>query len=425
MTFNNTINRLKERIHKEIPISEVIKSRLPTVNGMTLCPFHKDKSIGSFHYSDQKGIYTCFACGEKGDHINFISHYDGVDFVESVLRISYEFSLITESEYNKLSRNKGFNGERKIVSVHPQKEAEIKPLEFRDFVYREMSRSLPLTKKHRDYLYSRGLTDEDIINGGYFSFTGKDVIQLIVNRLVAYGYSDNDLIGVPGFYKDSKSGKISMQRLQGIAIPMIDYDDAIRAIQVRNDEVKGIGVRYIFFSSTKKENGCSSGAPTNVIYPEERKNKDVYITEGHFKAITLSKAMNSIVISVQGINNISPLKEDLLNLDADRIIIAYDADIYRNIEVFKASKRLSQLIKEILPDISIYYLIWNPKTGKGVDDSLNNGNRNFRLIEFTQYEKFYEKYLAAINKSLSTKGDIKEVSDEELLKRYLTIFKKE
>lgn len=36
-----------------------------------LCPFHSD-TLPSFKVNDKKGVYTCFACGAKGDAINFL-----------------------------------------------------------------------------------------------------------------------------------------------------------------------------------------------------------------------------------------------------------------------------------------------------------------------------------------------------------------
>lgn len=415
MTQVNTIDRLKRRIHDEVPISEVIKSRIPIIGGKALCPFHDDKNVGSFQYSDQKGVYTCFACGETGDSISFISNFDGVDFVEAVLRIACEFSLISREEYETMSRTKEFAGKRKRVFYQKERTIEVKDPEFLDSIYSEMVDILSLSEKHRDYLYSRGLSDYDILEGRYFSFEMNDITQDIVSRLIPYGYNAEDLIGVPGFYRDH-DGNVAMQLLQGVAIPMVDSDGLIRAIQVRNDEVKEGGARYIFFSSTRRKEGCSSGAPADVVFPPERNTTDLYITEGHFKALVLAKATNSTVISVQGINNIKTLYEELPKLakDVTRVIIAYDADIYRNKEVFNASRKLTKLVKEVLPDVAICYFVWDPRTGKGVDDSLANGNRSFRLVKADQYERFYKAYQQATSK----------LSDEERLKSYLTIIKK-
>jgi hypothetical protein len=50
-----------------------------------LCPFHDDRSLGSFKVNDGKGLYKCFACGASGDVIDFVMKRAGRSFIE-VLR---------------------------------------------------------------------------------------------------------------------------------------------------------------------------------------------------------------------------------------------------------------------------------------------------------------------------------------------------
>lgn len=50
-----------------------------------LCPFHSDKSVGSFMVNDDKGLYKCFACGAHGDVIDYAMFATGKSFIE-VLR---------------------------------------------------------------------------------------------------------------------------------------------------------------------------------------------------------------------------------------------------------------------------------------------------------------------------------------------------
>ena len=42
------------------------------VNYVGLCPFHDDRSIGSFIVNRKKNIYKCFACGATGDAVSFL-----------------------------------------------------------------------------------------------------------------------------------------------------------------------------------------------------------------------------------------------------------------------------------------------------------------------------------------------------------------
>ena len=50
-----------------------------------LCPFHDDRSAGSFRVNLQNGAYKCFSCGAKGgDVIAFVMHKHGVSFHEAL-----------------------------------------------------------------------------------------------------------------------------------------------------------------------------------------------------------------------------------------------------------------------------------------------------------------------------------------------------
>ncbi|MGE0597353.1 MAG: DNA primase [Hyphomonadaceae bacterium] len=51
------------------------------------CPFHQEKT-SSFHVLDQKGIYKCFGCGEKGDAFTLAMKLEGLSFPEAVAKMA-------------------------------------------------------------------------------------------------------------------------------------------------------------------------------------------------------------------------------------------------------------------------------------------------------------------------------------------------
>lgn len=51
------------------------------------CPFHQEKT-SSFHVLDQKGIFNCFGCGEKGDVFGLAMRLEGISFPEAVERLA-------------------------------------------------------------------------------------------------------------------------------------------------------------------------------------------------------------------------------------------------------------------------------------------------------------------------------------------------
>jgi hypothetical protein len=84
------IDRLKARVR----ISDVIgqstcvkwdKQRSQPKRGSywACCPFHQEKTP-SFHVSDYRGAYHCFACGKSGDVIRWMREYVGMSYPEAL-----------------------------------------------------------------------------------------------------------------------------------------------------------------------------------------------------------------------------------------------------------------------------------------------------------------------------------------------------
>ena len=86
-------------------------------NGMARCPFHNDK-----HPSMKiDRNYYCFACGAKGDAVNYVAVQFGLSQFEAAKKIIEDFSLGIPIEQPKRKQNSGF---KKIEKV-PTKEERI------------------------------------------------------------------------------------------------------------------------------------------------------------------------------------------------------------------------------------------------------------------------------------------------------------
>ena len=196
-----------------------------------------------------------------------------------------------------------------------------------------------------------------------------------------FGLIPEDFIGIPGFYLEN--GKIASKDIEGIAIPMHNAEGNITSLQVRRDKItdKKHGARYIFFSSSKLEQGCSSGAQVDIVNPDY--SGSYFITEGHFKALELQKHFGVSAISVQGVNNVEPLKTEIPALLEKhlirRFIIAYDADMVHNKNVKKAAMNLKDLLESF--NIPTGFMIWDEQYGKGADDVILSGNtEHFKFV---------------------------------------------
>lgn len=378
------IKSVKNQI-KKIPISSVLEAWAPTtLEG--ICCFHEDNSPGAFQYKDREkdgGIFKCFCCGKGGNGLKFVMEHDGVDRKEASLRIATRFGIITEDEYKKES-DTPTPQERTVVKIkQPKKvnEATRKNEEELDRVYRLLKEYSGLNQKHRQYLLDRGVHEEDLNN--YFSLSrinGLFFLKLHDNKL-----SREDVIGVPGFYLEN--GVLTSRDIEGIAIPMHNAEGLITAIQVRKDEVKKKEARYVFFSSTGFEGGCSCGAQVDIIEPN--KNGSIFITEGHFKAKELNRHFKTTTISVQGVNNTKQIDIEIPKLlkkrKIKRFIIAFDADMVHNKSVKKAALQLQKQLEKF--DIPAGFMVWDEKFGKGADDVILSGNaKEFKFTRMLKEE---------------------------------------
>ena len=51
---------------------------------LILCPFHKDTSVGSAFFNEEKNVFICFSCGEKGSIYDFVMKLENCSWEESV-----------------------------------------------------------------------------------------------------------------------------------------------------------------------------------------------------------------------------------------------------------------------------------------------------------------------------------------------------
>ena len=377
-----TFNEVKKRI-KKIPISSVLEAWEPScLEGK--CCFHEDENAGSFKYKDDAkkgGVFTCFCCGITGDKTDFVAKHDNVDFKEATLRIATKFNIISNEDYEKMSEHPVAIEATKTEYKPAKKvnEAEKANERLLDIVYLTMALYFGLSDEHREYLLSRGIEEDQLKN--YFSIRKAD--DLFFKKMEdIFHLKPCNFVGVPGFYKEN--GKLTSRDVEGIAIPMHNANGNITALQIRRDKIadKKKCARYIFFSSSKLEQGCSCGAQVDIVNPDYEGT--YFITEGHFKALELQKHFGVSAISVQGVNNMEPLKAEIPTLLAKhpirRFIIAYDADMAHNKEVKKAAKKLKLLLESF--NVPTGFMIWDEKYGKGADDVILNGNaKHFKFVK--------------------------------------------
>jgi conjugative relaxase-like TrwC/TraI family protein len=255
------------------------------------------------------------------------------------------------------------------VEVKQHTRAEI---EGRDAIHHELLGALTLMARDHKNLVKRGLDEAAITRGGY-----KSVPSSISVHDVSARFKDRDMAGIPGFYKQDGSWKLNVNDWHaGFLVPVRDIGDRIEGFQIRRAEVKTDEPRYVWLSSSNKNDGASSGAPAHFRNPDRvRQTGQVIITEGALKGDTAAHLLGNrhCVIALAGVGS---FREDFgrwlreLMPDLRQAVIAFDADAAIKPEVQHQLERLCESLRGA--GLDVRELRWEQRQGKGIDDYLLN-----------------------------------------------------
>ena len=95
-----------EKVLESAKIEEVIKDCLGSygpdnksglkkvgVRYEALCPFHDDKSLGSFVVYPKGNCYKCFACGAKGGVVDFLMKHEGLSYPDAIRWLGKKYNI--------------------------------------------------------------------------------------------------------------------------------------------------------------------------------------------------------------------------------------------------------------------------------------------------------------------------------------------
>jgi DNA primase len=325
-----------EKLREKLSIVDIVgkkvnwdykKSNVRSGTYWACCPFHNEKTA-SFKVDENKGLYYCFGCHEKGDTITFVMKNENLDFLKSIQKLANEVGLILPSTFGKgsqISRSKSYNS---ILDVN-----KLASLYFADCLKNSPSNSATLFLKNR--ISSSEISN--IFNLGYAPNKNKGLLNFLIKK----GYRE-DIIISSGLCSKNDRGEIYDRFRDRIIFP----------IHNSTYEIVGFGGRALSASANAKY----LNSPETEVFQKGKllfnennckKNlngKDVIIVEGYMDVIALNKV---------GIKNcVAPLGTAVTLDQLQRIwriskspIFAFDGDI----SGLKALERLTYLV---LPHIS-------------------------------------------------------------------------
>ena len=347
----------------------------------TDCPLCGDRR-GKMNVNFVKNVWRCNYCGEHGGMLNLYARVNSTTNSEAYREIcdalqagdtswGYGGSGNTDAYAEVPAKGPRTGGQTSVGIPQP----ECAGLQEIHQTYSLLLEMLSLNSPHRAHLRSdkRGLTDEQIDSLGFKSTPPYFLCRSLTERLIKQGCR---VEGVPGFYLH-EGGYWTLRfssRTAGILIPAIGVDGLIRGMQIlldkpfkdKDDPPEKAGTKYIWFSSSGKNMGTTSGSPVHFIgNPFAR---TIYVTEGILKADIAHCLLNRSFVAIAGANNVAqlgPLFGLLAQNGTELVIEAHDMDKYSNEMIAKGSSKIYLLARQY--GMECRRLTWNPNY-KGIDD---------------------------------------------------------
>ena len=355
--------------------------RRQTDSVYTDCPLCGDRR-GKMNVNFVKNVWRCNYCGEHGGMLNLYVRVNNTTNSEAYREIcdalqagdtswGYGGSENTDA-YTGGPVKESLTGGQTAVGITQSERASLQEIHQTYSLLLEM---LSLNPAHRAHLRSekRGPGDGQIDSLGFKSTPPCFLCRSLTERLIKQGCK---VEGVPGFYLH-EGGYWTLRfssRTAGILIPAVGVDGLIRGMQIlldkpfkdKNDPPEKAGTKYIWFSSSGKNMGTTSGSPVHFIgNPFAR---TIYVTEGILKADIAHCLLNRSFVAVAGANNVQqlgPLFALLAQNCTELNIEAHDMDKYSNEMIAKGSSKIYLFARQY--GMECRRLTWNPNY-KGIDD---------------------------------------------------------
>ena len=182
---NSFIDEIKSKVNIVDVIGREVPLKQSGSNFKGLCPFHNEKTP-SFMVNEQKQIFNCFGCGEKGDVIHFVQRFNNMEFMEACEKLAEEYNI--EIPKHGTRRKEDLSRYYEINSVAAR------------FFFDNLTRC---ANPGYTYIRKRGISDETIkhFGLGYSPNSWNSLYKYLQSK----GVSDDDMLKL-GLVTQGKKG---------------------------------------------------------------------------------------------------------------------------------------------------------------------------------------------------------------------------
>lgn len=301
---------LINNIRNKVDIVEVVSAYIPLTtrgkNYFGVCPFHDDHSP-SMSVSQDRQIYTCFSCGATGNVFKFLQDYEHISFIEAVKKCADMCGVDLDLKIN--DSNQPIKKYKELYDIYSVSHK----------FYQNNINSV-LGKTAKDYLYSRGIMDNEIKKFEIgLSLSDYD---MLVKLLHQKQFNDKDLLK-SGLANANENGLYDIYRSR-IMFPLHDL----------NGQVIGYNGRIYQGETTNK---YVNSKETDIFKKRDylynyhrakdvaRDKKEIIIMEGPMDVIRASTIGIDNVVATLG-TAFSPSQCNLIKRLSTNVILCFDGD---------------------------------------------------------------------------------------------------
>ncbi len=313
----STGDDLKERVRDAVDIVELAGSYLSLRRQgkgfVGLCPWHDD-SRPSLQINPERQTYRCWVCNDGGDVFKFLMQMEKLEFREALEHLAERAGI-------PMTRGRsGASGARK-ADFH-------KALNWAADRYRDYLQSSPDARAAREYLTTRGLTEDTIQRFG-LGFA-PDSWDWLLKEASAAGIG-TDILAATGMAVERQDASGHYDRFRGrIIFPIRDPMSRCvafggRVLPEAKSDAKSDPAKYINSPETPVFSKSSMLYGLESAREAMGKTRRAVVVEGYTDCLAARQAGIDDVVAVLG-TALGEKHAKLLRRYVDRIVIVLDGD---------------------------------------------------------------------------------------------------
>lgn len=293
-------------------IVDLIDTKVPLKkrgkNHHACCPFHNEKTP-SFTVNEDKQFYHCFGCGAHGNAIDFLMHYDKLDFVETI----EELASIHELEIRYEPSNSSYQ-----IELYQRQNIYQLMNDINQFYQYSLNKSDSHNAKQ--YLIQRGLSDEVIHRFSIgFAPTGWDNLL----KHFAKHVESRKQLDAAGMLVTNNNGRTYVRFRERIMFPIRDRRGCVVAFggRVIDDTIP----KYLnspeteIFHKSRQLYGLYEASQNNLALSK------LLVVEGYMDVVALAQFGINYAVASLGTSTTAEHIQ-LLFRTTDTVICCYDGD---------------------------------------------------------------------------------------------------